>query len=88
MYQQQEEHARMQGMQQHYTLPPTIALPSIAIAPPATVSRAALGSHRQHCPALPFGTAAVKNDPGQLSSLSNNRILSFDGHPPSTMDFS
>ncbi|XP_066354579.1 transcription factor bHLH18-like [Miscanthus floridulus] len=101
MYSQQEEdHAGMQ--QQHhfaerqpeqlqYYTPPTMA-------PPRSPSPF-LPHHYHHSSSFPgFGVPAlprplplfgpVKNEPGQPSSSSSNRILSFGGQPPSTLDFS
>ncbi|ONL95408.1 Transcription factor bHLH18 [Zea mays] len=100
MYRQQEEdHAGMQQQhhhfaerlpeqQQYYTPPPPVA-------PPTSSSPFLPRLHHTSNfpgfgdpavpPRLPFRPA--KNEPGQPSS-SSNRILSFGGQPPSTLNFS
>jgi hypothetical protein len=100
MYRQQEEdHAGMQQQhhhfaerlpeqQQYYTPPPPVAPPtsSSPFIPRLhhTSSFPGFGDPAVP-PRLPFGPA--KNEPGQPSS-SSNRILSFGGQPPSTLNFS
>jgi hypothetical protein len=97
--QQEEEHAGMQ-QQHHFAEQQQYYTPPAAMAPPRSPSPFLefLPHHHHHSssfpgfgvpalpPRLPFGP--VKNEPGQPSSSSSNRILSFGGQPPSTLNFS
>ncbi|XP_062213509.1 transcription factor bHLH18-like [Phragmites australis] len=94
MYQQQEEHPRMHQpfaeplpeQQQYYTSPPPMPPPN-QFHPSHSRSSSFPSFGSLALPSLPFGAVAVNNEQGQPSS-SSNRILSFGGQPPSTLNFS
>lgn len=96
MYSQQEEE---QAGMQYYTPPPPMAPPTRSPGPFLEF----LPHHHQHhsnsssfpgfgVPVLPPRPlpplGPVKNEPAGQPSSSSNRILSFGGQPPSTLNFS